>query len=1011
MKANNQNFLQLIVVFLLSLTLIACGGGTTENQEKLIGIGCDNTSVDSLAGTWQGEYSGTGEVQGETYSVNGSWTVQSTINGEVTGSISGTITNAAGEKFDDQNYSITGTFNADGIGELNAVNEANETIIAWKTTINCSDKTLEGTWTNTIDQFTGTITGAFESSLEFKANAGSSLTALAGDSVKLDGSKSYDPSGKKLVQYRWSISGKPEGSNATLDNDSAMEPTLNVDLPGDYVISLVVNNGETDSQSDSITITVNESDGSSSEDAGSSADEDTSATDNADDSTGDTTNDSQDDTVDTSTGDTTTDDTSTADTGDTSDNTNSEDTEVVNTNPIANAGADFNIEKNQTITLDGSNSTDPENTALTFSWTVEKPKGSSATIQNANEKIAEFTPDIDGTYTVFLVVNDGVLASVADTATITVFTPNKPPIANAGSDQEGVLNKPLTLLGNKSYDPEGTILNFTWTISTKPEGSNLENIIDPDSPTPSFTPDVIGTYTFDLVVNDGELDSEVDQISIQVVAAKLSRIEIFPHANEFSTQTSEQFFASGVYSDGKTEDLTEKATWRGMDDSVLVVSDQINTKGLTQMNGVGTTEIEASFEGISSVLPISVSNKAIKFIEINVKDNTKQFDLLRDLPVNVTYELTAIAIFEDYTRQDVTEFVTWSSGDDAKAIFTQGQSSKGYLKGVSVGRVTIEANWKGFAGSLDIDVIDDELLGMSINNNLAVIPLGFRDQFIAKGNYDGFITVLTYDDLTYDANWTSLDPTIADVNPDGMVVAKAVGSTTIKAEFSGFTAEAIVEVQDTPISDLVIRGDNNILGLGKYKNLSATATFLGDQTINITNAVQWRSLNSDIGMISNFPGTQGRVYGIGVGENIISASINGLNETVILNVENQQCGSSDIPLTLFDIDLPASIPVGTTAEGSVAYKGDFSKFAKPTMGALFIIERPFPQPPLNSYQYNDQIAIATNCRINFSVSVPEGLTGTISFDIRLVEDINGVSSKWDNSPISDIFTTELTITP
>jgi len=85
------------------------------------------------------------------------------------------------------------------------------------------------------------------------------------------------------------------------------------------------------------------------------------------------------------------------------------------------------------------------------------------------------------------------------------------PVANAGSNQTYYKLSTVTLDGSNSYDPEGSDLTYQWTSI-----SGLQ-IVDADLATPSFDiPDIsVDTdYVFELVVNDGEYNSESSQVTI-----------------------------------------------------------------------------------------------------------------------------------------------------------------------------------------------------------------------------------------------------------------------------------------------------------------------------------------------------------------------------------------------------------------------------------------------------------------------------------------------------------------
>ncbi|MCG3111317.1 MAG: PKD domain-containing protein [Candidatus Manganitrophus sp. SB1] len=182
--------------------------------------------------------------------------------------------------------------------------------------------------------------------------------------------------------------------------------------------------------------------------------------------------------------------------------------------PIAHAGPDQNVVTGSLVTLDGSLSSDPDGEMLTYQWTMtEKPAGSAAALSASGAVRPTFTADVDGTYRISLVVNDGMLNSPADEVVIIATRPNTPPTANAGPDQQVTAGALVTLDGSTSFDPDGDLITYHWEFISRPAGSAAV-FSSPTAVRPTFTADLPGVYTVRLIVNDGQADSPPDEMVV-----------------------------------------------------------------------------------------------------------------------------------------------------------------------------------------------------------------------------------------------------------------------------------------------------------------------------------------------------------------------------------------------------------------------------------------------------------------------------------------------------------------
>ncbi len=179
-----------------------------------------------------------------------------------------------------------------------------------------------------------------------------------------------------------------------------------------------------------------------------------------------------------------------------------------NARPVADAGEDqFFDAIVPKINLNGTASYDFDNNALSYQW--RQTDGSNVTILNPNTSEPNFAPIVEDVYYFELTVYDGSNYSQPDSVMIVVG--NRAPIAEAGEEQACEPRQEATLDGSASYDlDEEDTLSYNWSQIS---GPSVE-LLDPNTQTPRFTPNLIGEYVFELVVNDGADTSLPDTVTV-----------------------------------------------------------------------------------------------------------------------------------------------------------------------------------------------------------------------------------------------------------------------------------------------------------------------------------------------------------------------------------------------------------------------------------------------------------------------------------------------------------------
>lgn len=95
---------------------------------------------------------------------------------------------------------------------------------------------------------------------------------------------------------------------------------------------------------------------------------------------------------------------------------------IPNRPPVADAGLDQSATTGMPLSLDGSNSYDPDNDPLTYTWVIlAAPPGSGAGLFDANAEQAILVADQPGDYEIQLTVFDGEYTSAPSIVTVTAF--------------------------------------------------------------------------------------------------------------------------------------------------------------------------------------------------------------------------------------------------------------------------------------------------------------------------------------------------------------------------------------------------------------------------------------------------------------------------------------------------------------------------------------------------------------------------------------------------------------
>lgn len=194
--------------------------------------------------------------------------------------------------------------------------------------------------------------------------------------------------------------------------------------------------------------------------------------------------------------------------------------------------------------------------------------------------------------------------------------------------------------------------------------------------------------------------------------ASLSNIILTSGSASLPKGISEQFIATGVYSDGTRQNLTASATWSSSNPAAATISNS----GVATAVGAGTTKITATAGIASSSYTLTVTTAALNYISITPPAPT--------VGVGQTRQFTATGTFSDSSTLDITSNVSWSSNNISIAnVNSTAPAPMGLASGLTPGTVIITAtNWSGTNSILASTTLT--VAGYGASGLLSLLPAG-----------------------------------------------------------------------------------------------------------------------------------------------------------------------------------------------------------------------------------------------------------------------------------------------
>jgi hypothetical protein len=321
--------------------------------------------------------------------------------------------------------------------------------------------------------------------------------------------------------------------------------------------------------------------------------------------------------------------------------------------------------------------------------------------------------------------------------------------------------------------------------------------------------------------------------------ATLNSITVTPASAVLPSGAVKKFTAIGQYSNGQTQDITEKCNWSTSDTTIGTVSNTAGDKGtLTAGGTTGTINVKATFGSVSGQTAVTVKVASITKIILSPSPTAYAAVVA---PQN-TFQFRASAEWSDNTipTSDITSKVAWATKNGTAGTI----DATGKFMAVSEGAVTVYATYSGITSGDTVVTVGQKLVtAISITPTSKTVPYGYVQEFLAAATYsDG-----TSGDVTTICTWKSSDLAVGGFTNNDMpnqFVTAGKGSCTVTASIFDIKSQA-ASVTVLELLSLTVDPKASEQGTNTNTQYSAWAVYSGTtEKYDVTRRVNWTAVGT-----------------------------------------------------------------------------------------------------------------------------------------------------------------------
>ena len=365
----------------------------------------------------------------------------------------------------------------------------------------------------------------------------------------------------------------------------------------------------------------------------------------------------------------------------------------------------------------------------------------------------------------------------------------------------------------------------------------------------------MGTSTISATL-DGVSGSTV----LTVTAPVLSSIAVTPANPSLAKGLTQQFTATGTYSDNSTQDLTGQVTWSSARPSTATIS----SSGLATGLSTGAATIAANLNGVTSSTVLTVTAPSLPSITLTPSNPS--------LAKGLTEQFTATGTYTDALDAEPDE------PGNLDLDHASGRHHHHHRSGHGCG----DRSGDDLGDSERCDRLD----GIDSDGaRLVVDRCDSREPKPCEGpdravHGDGHLFRPFHAGFDEPGDVGLPQPNVATITTAGLATAVATGPATISATLDDVSGSTVLTVTPAALVSIAVGPADPSLAKGLTEQFTAIGTYTDNSTQDLTNQVTWASGTPAAATIT----TAGLATGVATGPSTISASLNGVSGSTVLTV-------------------------------------------------------------------------------------------------------------------------------